>query len=487
MNARLDLNRVLRIFPLLSVIIGICAMLYFKLWWLILLYWNFKGLELVVGFLVGYVQFLRDRVTDWQDKVQKCEGFDNLKVLVVIPFCNEGAKILGPTLQALADSNFPASKLHVVIGVEGRCLKAEPVTKELASKISDKFAEFSYYSHPAGIDGEVVGSAGPCRTWALKSWVKDHSDEVVNNMEDWLVITCDCDLKVDRNFISATAYKYLTTSVADKSKTIISSAVHVFGNNYEESRFFARIPDKWASLGTFSTWSLNPFAREAFSVYAMNLQCVVEGRYWDVTLTADDTLFYWTRYMRNIGQVKMQIHHVLVCSNFVNGGSLWRCAQSLYKQKFRWGWGCVSVPYVYRLKILNDIRSWSALLIALVRLSDTFILRYIAMVGLIIMSASALVNGITLSMHPGTFYWTNILSYEIWGWSFISLASITLLYVFGYYVLLRQRVKFWKSGILDIFFSLPVGVLFYLIPWGHAMLEMALCKDLRRVFWVSEK
>ncbi len=305
------------------------------------IYWSYRAIVFVYGLTVAYFRMKKDLSTNWVKEIQKLSK-KPLKYVYICPFVKEGLDVLEPTIQHFASQDIGSKNISVIFALEQKFVdSAIPKCEYLTKKYGKRFCEMQYIVHPAEIPGEVVGVKGANINWAARHFVKMVEDRG-EKLDEYLLFTCDSDLRPHKKLFSAVTYKYFTT---DKPlRTFFSSAVHTFQNNVWRVPPLNRVFAQSLTMVTAHNWVVQKSMRDTWSAYFVNLQTVHEAGYWDPEIANDDTFFYWNAIIRFNGDFKGEEVYIPTYNDAVENESFIKSHRSLYKQQHRWGWGIVVFP-----------------------------------------------------------------------------------------------------------------------------------------------
>ena len=321
----------------------------------LVMYWLFRTFKFVIGCYVGVKRMKEEIETDWVSKIENMNSqkFKNLRYIYLCPVYAETLEILEPSFEAWVSSDIGTEKIDVVMAMEEakKDLQIENF-KKLKEKYGDRFGSMSYYIHPAGIPGEIVGVKGANINWAARHFVKDLENEG-KDLSNYLLITCDSDLRPHSKYLSAVTYKYLT--IEDPKYTFYASAIHSFNNNIWNVPPIIRTQSNMLTLVVLHLWVLDkslklPFmqdrvyTKDTFSSYIVNLNTLREVEFWDPEIPNDDTAFYWNSILRTKGRFKNQEVYIPTYNDAVENKTFLKSHVSFYKQQYRWGWGLINFP-----------------------------------------------------------------------------------------------------------------------------------------------
>ena len=318
-------------------------------------YWGYRTIKFVVAGYIGIRRMKKQTSTDWIKKIKTLNNpkYKKLRYVYLCPVYGESLEILEPSFKAWAQSDVGPKQIDVVVAMEEKKkdLQIENF-KRLKEKYGKKFGSMRYYIHPADIPGEIAGVKGANINWACRNFVEDVKKEG-RDIEDYLLITCDSDLRPHLKYLSAVTYKYLTAE--DPNNTYFASAIHTFNNNIWSVPPIIRTQSNMLTLVLLHLWVVDKFDRvpftdkrvyhrDTFSSYIVNLKTLEEIQYWDPEIPNDDTAFYWNSMIRKKGDFKSQEVYVPTYNDAVENESFVKSHVSFYKQQYRWGWGIITLP-----------------------------------------------------------------------------------------------------------------------------------------------
>ncbi len=314
------------------------------------IFWAYRGIKFTIGIIIGYQRMKRDTQLNWKDKIlnlikenkETKKIYKNLKFVYIFPLVKEDLYVFEPSIKSLVESTIDSKKITLVFGLEETGAEKEKANiKEIKKKYGSKFNKILTYVHPKGIPGEVAGVKGANINWATRHFVK-YLQEKKENIEDYLLITSDCDQRIHPKYLAAITYKYLTTK--NRNKKYYSSALHTFNNNLWRVPTLIRIQSIMLTLGILHDWVFNKKNRETFSSYIVNLKIVDEVGYWAPDVGIDDTTFYWNALIRFDGDFYGEEVYIPTYNDAVENKNYIKTHKSLYKQQHRWGWGIIVFP-----------------------------------------------------------------------------------------------------------------------------------------------
>ena len=474
--------------PFLLTLLGLTELLILHISFLTI-YWSYRCVRFLVGLFIGVNRMHRDVNTDWVGKIKKLKGEPakinkELKYVFVCPIVKEGMDVLKPSIDAWANSDVGGEKISLVIAMEERfkdeCLKNY---KEIQKMYKGKFREIMHFVHPNDIEGEVMGVKGANINWATRKFVQKVRARG-ENIQNYLLVSCDSDLRPHPKYLSAITYKYLTDP--KRQRRFYATAVHTFNNNIWRVPPIVRVQSMVLTIVLLHDWVVRRWARDTFSSYVVNLNCVDCVHYWDPEIGIDDTTFYWNSLIRFEGDFSGKEVYIPTHSDAVENATALKTHISLYKQQLRWGWGVIVFPMtfaaLYKNRAISRIKKFAIawqlidnqLLFLTVIYSITFALPILNLINPEYRYSAASYNLPVL------------MSYIFTGLMFLNLPIVYL----------RRRItpipKGW-SVFRHIYDVLETGLIvvnmltFAFIPFVQAQSELLFGKGFRKKYYSTEK
>jgi hypothetical protein len=464
----------------------------------LVMYWFFRTIKFLLGVYIGVKRMEEEKATDWVGKIEELDSpkFKDLRYIYLCPVYAETLDVLEPSFDAWADSDIGAERIDVVIAMEeGKQELQIENFKKLKEKYGERFGSMRYYIHPAGIPGEVAGVKGANINWAARHLVEDLRKEG-KDPSNYLLITCDSDLRPHPKYLSAVTYKYLI--VEDPKYTFFASAVHSFNNNIWDVPPIIRTQSNMLTTVVLHLWVFDksmkiPFSndrvytKDTFSSYIVNLETLEEIEFWDPEIPNDDTAFYWNSILRTKGEFKSQEVYVPTYNDAVENKTFIKSHVSFYKQQYRWGWGIITFPI--SLAVMSTDKKNFPSHKKLVMMKMMFDYLWVLTIVFVLTFGLNITSWLNPTYQYSVFAFNlpRILSYVF---TLVVLSNIPL-------VLLRRKItpvpkdwKWWRH-ILDFLetFLIAVNMLtFAFIPYIQALTEMMLGRTkFKRNFYVTEK
>ncbi len=302
--------------------------------------WLYRSCSFGVRAVVAYRIMRRWEATGWLKLASTHPDYDKVHHLVVIPTYQESVEILRSTLQHLADQEFPAKRIAVVLGFESRDRNAWDRSEALREEFRDTFGYLWSTFHPV-MPGEVAGKSSN-EAWAGRYGKEQLIDEAGVDIEFTTITTCDADSRLSPKYLSAITYEFLTRS----RLSIYQPAILFYSNIW-------RVPTPSRVLNSLhSVWQLAKLTRTdklvPQSTYSMSLSACAEVGYWDVDVIPEDSHMFFKMLFHFGDAVRVVPIYLPVMADAVESTSYISTVRSQFNQEKRWAWGVSDVPYVLR-------------------------------------------------------------------------------------------------------------------------------------------
>lgn len=449
------------------------------------IYWAIRGLLFMSGIFIAYKRMEKEVEIDWVKKLKYEKlPYENMKYVYICPIVNEGMDILEPSMEAWIKSDIGAKKISVVFALEERFAKESlKNTAILKKKYGKYFREMMDFVHPNDIEGEVEGVKGANINWATRLFV-EKVEERGENLEDYLLITCDSDMRPHPKYLSAITYKYFT--VPNPRRTFFSTAVHTFLNNLFRVPVIIRVASSSLTLALMSEWVMKKHMRETFSSYVVNLKTVEEVGFWDPEVGIDDTTFYFNALIRYAGDFRGEEVYIPTYNDAVENETRVKSYRSYYKQQLRWGWGVITFPMTFAALYKNkEIPLANKIKIAATHINERLILKtvvYTITLGIPILN----IMSPEFQYSSASYNLPRLMSLIL---SIVVLFNVPVLYVRRKVTGIPKNWSFLRNlqDILEIFLVSVNLLTFGFFPSLQAQTEMMVGKGFRKRYYATEK
>ncbi|KKR05509.1 MAG: hypothetical protein UT34_C0002G0016 [candidate division WS6 bacterium GW2011_GWF2_39_15] len=448
-------------------------------------YWALRGLKFVVAITLGYMRMGREMKIDWIERMKKEQlPYKEVKYVFICPVVKEGLEVLEPSIKAWSKQDVGAQKLSLVFALEGKYKEESSETIAiLEEKYGKYFREVVKYYHPADIEGEVAGVKNPNINWAGRHFslrVRKREER----LDEYLLITCDNDLRPHPKYLSAITYKYLTD--INPLRKFYATGIHTFNNNLYRVPTLIRTFSNFLTLAVLNQWVFHKKINETWSSYVANLQTVEDVGYWDPQIPNDDTAFYYNALIRFNGDFAGEEVYIPTYNDAVENDTYVKTHKSLYKQQLRWGWGGIVFPMTFAGMYKNkNIPLSKRIKITMAMFDDRLIFRtvvYLLTLGLPI-----------LTLVSPEFQYSSA-SYNLPKIMSLILTSVMFFNIPIYIIRLKLSPLPKEWGLfrkfLDMVETLLVTVnmlTFAFIPFVQAQTEMMIGKTIKKNHYATEK
>ncbi|MBN1618595.1 glycosyltransferase family 2 protein [Candidatus Dojkabacteria bacterium] len=312
----------------------------------------FKGLQRLTALFFTTAYQKRDEETDWVTKINSLnlknlpnpqklpKNIKELYHLVFIPTYKEPLEYLRRTIKTIANQDYPyKNRFILVLACEQRAgPERYDVTAQIKKEFKNQFYDIWDFYHPYGIPGEIMGDACANLRWAgIESSKKLHKLKI--NPHHVIFTKSDSDGKYHPKHFSALTYKYLTDP--DRYYKFFSAGVLIYSNNYWDVPALTRVFSSALTLGVVAEWIYDKGKKQSFSNYSATFHLLEQIDFWDASLGAEDTFFYWNAFLHLNGKFSGEVFYLPLLMDCVEGKNTFDALKGLYKQQIRWGWGAI--------------------------------------------------------------------------------------------------------------------------------------------------
>lgn len=318
-------------------------------------YWSYMAFAHSRGLFTGYRTYREEMAVDWYLECEKLDfsslpdketlpaSLKDVRHIIILPVVNEPEAVLKDSIDSIFNQSFPTSQICLVFTIEQKY--SEEAIDRIRRVIGERKKDLSdlmFFVHPAGIPGEAIGDGGANRAWGSSHAVEELKSKK-ENIRNYIFSNLDSDHVLHKHYISRLTHLYLSTDRRDNH--FYSSAVPLFDNNLWRVPLMMRLEANSVTLGVISDWSVSKGkVRKCFSAFSVSLQTLIDAKFFDVALGADDTIFYWRAFFARNGEFDGVAHFIPYSADAVEGKNFIDSHRSLYKQLLRWGWGVVDFP-----------------------------------------------------------------------------------------------------------------------------------------------
>jgi hypothetical protein len=260
---------------------------------------------------------------------------------IIIAVYNESPDIVEPTIESVANSNFPLDKLVIIFAVEER--GGKEIHKNI-QKIVDKhkktFGHIEMVIHPKDLPNEVIGKGGNI-TYAGR-WADTYFKKRKIPSENVIVTTLDADNRPHPQYFAAASYAYL--GCADPIHASFQP-ISIFTNNIWD------VPAPMRVIATGNSfWNivlgLRPHMIRNFASHSQTLRTLQDTDFWSTRTIVEDGHQFWRTYFSYNGDHEVYPILVPIYQDAVLDVTYRKTLKAQFIQIRRWAWGASDVAYV---------------------------------------------------------------------------------------------------------------------------------------------
>ena len=262
--------------------------------------------------------------------------------VVLLPTANEGAEIIEPAIQAVADSNFPNQQIIILLATEEREDKENRLKKVnyLKEKFNGVFRDFLVTTHEVA-DNEMKCKASNATYAAKKLMV--YLDEHKIDYKNVIFSNFDCDSVCHKEYFSALTYAYI---IDPKRLQRSYQPLPMYHNNLWDTNAFVRV-----IVTSSSFWHMFQSTRSqmvTFSSHSEPFDTLVKVGFWPLNMISEDSIIYWKCFAYYHADYKVTPIYLPVSLDAVLAQTYWKTIKNQYKQKRRWAYGIENFPVIMR-------------------------------------------------------------------------------------------------------------------------------------------
>jgi len=299
-------------------------------------YWIIRTVYLTSFLVMAHRRLYRERNRNW---LSECPD-NNLYHLIIFPVYKEGPDVLGPSLEAIKNCNYPKDKMIVIVAFEERNPGARDNAKALESEFGNIFYGYLSTFHPDGIAGEKR-TKGANATWAAKQAKVFLAAGGISDAD--VIISCfDADTCVSKEYFGCLTYHFIKSPKPHRASY---QPMPVYNNNIWQAPSFARLVEISSSFcQMIESMRLEKFV--TFSSHSMSFKTLVDIGYWPVDMVSDDSVIYWKAFLFYKGDYRVIPLYTTVSMDIAYSNSFLKTIKIQYKQKRRWAWGVENFPFL---------------------------------------------------------------------------------------------------------------------------------------------
>lgn len=320
-------------------------------------YWLLNALKIGILILIGYQKMEQAKKIDWLKRLRADypNEWEKYYHLILVPTFKEPSIILGPTFDAIVNSNYPSKKIFIAVGFEEReDPKKIAETTAYLKKIEKKAAGVFTTVHPFNLPGEVPGQ-GSNKNWMVKNALSELEKRQINT-DDVFVTTLDADFAISPQFLAGALHKFLSLPQNIRHKRTFTG-VFLYHNNYWQTP----TPMRLMATGT-SFWQMAEMVGSDkyinYSSMSISLKALLDIGGWIPDKVNDDSGFYWKAYFHFKGDYNVIPHFLPISADAVQDTTLLKTFQNQYLQIKRWAYGVEHIPFIVRQYFNQEFDFW---------------------------------------------------------------------------------------------------------------------------------
>ena len=313
--------------------------------------------------LVGLRRIRKWEQTDWAAEYTRRAGPDSLRRdqvhhVVIVPNYKEPFSVIARTLDALAAQEDAASRMTIVLAMEGADPDALTKAEALQEAYRPQFANVYFTIHPKGLPGEMQCKSAN-EAWAAR-WIKRKLvDQKGYNIDHILVTTMDADTVWHPVYFAC-----LTTLFAlnpDRHLRFWQGPIRYHSNIWDVDPTIALV-HAYSSAWELVYLSAPGWIALPMSSYTLSLRLLDGVGYWDGDVIADEWHMFIKAFFQRSGEVKLERVYLPFSGEATSGNGFLDSVKNRYQQSLRHAWGSKEVGYTLaRIIEYPDIPRWTGL------------------------------------------------------------------------------------------------------------------------------
>jgi hypothetical protein len=291
---------------------------------------------------IGMLKEYQTEVQKLADDKNEIMDWKNIVHVVLLPTANEGAEIIEPAIQAVADCNFPNQQIIILLATEER-ENAEDRTKKieyLQNKFQGIFKDFLVTTHEVA-DNELKCKASNATYAAKKLMIYLNEHKI--DYKRVIFSNFDCDSVCHYQYFAALTYAYITDP---KRLQRSYQPLPMYHNNIWDTNAFVRVIVTGSSF-----WHMFQSTRSqmvTFSSHSEPFDTLSKVDFWPPNMISEDSIIYWKCFTYYHGDYKVKPIYLPVSLDAVLAQTYWKTIKNQYKQKRRWAYGIENFPVIMR-------------------------------------------------------------------------------------------------------------------------------------------
>lgn len=315
------------------------------------IYWLIKTVYLSLHLRISYKKLKSNLKINWLEKLEQLpiqqyslpiiKSWRDIHHFIFLPVYKEEYSIIASCIEALLKTNYPKSKMTVIICYEERGGEETAASvAEIEKNYKKDFLELQSIKHPTGLIGEIPGK-GSNTAYAAKIVKKEIIDRLSIQYDHIMVSNFDIDTVVFPEYFGVLTHTFLTSKNPLRASY---QPVPLYINNIWEAPSFARVV---AFSATFWHTIKQEKSENAttFSSHSMPFQALADVGFWQKNMVSEDSRIFWQCFLRYDGDYRVVPLFYPVSMDANVAPKTWSTFKNVYKQQRRWGYGAENMPY----------------------------------------------------------------------------------------------------------------------------------------------
>lgn len=286
-----------------------------------------------------YVKLEIQRLENFLKKGFRIPDYEDFYHVVLMPFVDESFEVLSASLDSIAGSRYPKSKIILLLASEERAGEpAQATAALLKEKYGNLFFQFYVTAHPDGLEGEIKGKSANA-SYAIKR-ILPELEKLDIKTEQVLVSNFDSDTIIHPQYFARVMYEFLT---AEKPYQSSYQPIAVYNNNIWDSPALIRVI-------TLSSWQFTESSRPdrliTFSSHTMTLKALIDIGFWKKDIVNEDGFVYWQAFLHYNGDYQVIPLFLPVSLDTCLAPNTWQTFVNQYKQRRRWAYNVEYYPHL---------------------------------------------------------------------------------------------------------------------------------------------
>ena len=315
------------------------------------IYWLIKTIYLSLHMRAAYNKLRVNLKINWLERLNQLsiinyqlsspKSWQDIYHVIFLPLYKENYEIVSSSMEGLLKSNYPKTKMMIVLCWEERGGdETRQVAEAIERKYKNEFLEFMSVMHPAGLPGETPGK-GSNTAYAAK-FVRENLIDRLNIPHSRIIVSnFDIDTIIYPEYFGILTHAFLTTPDPLRASY---QPVPLYVNNIWEAPSFARVV---AFSATF--WHTikqeRPESATTFSSHSMSWQALEDVGFWQKNMVSEDSRIFWQCFLKYNGNYRVVSLYYPVSMDANVASKTWETFKNVYKQQRRWAYGVENVPY----------------------------------------------------------------------------------------------------------------------------------------------